>query len=219
MMLTVPLTQALGGLMLLIAFAMLSQRRLSALITLYQLQAFALAGETFWQGYARPSGDLVLTGVLTLILKAIILPLTLRRIVIRFGMVRATDQALSVGPALIIGVALVTIAILPVLPITSSVAALTREDIALAIAIILIGLLVMVTRHNALAQIIGFLAMENGLVLGLAGMPGLPFMAEFSTALLVLLAVVVFGVLLFRLREHAGSLDLDLFESIEKSGL
>ena len=83
---------------------------------------------------------------------------------------------------------------------------------------VLLGLLLMIVRRNALAQIIGFLSMENGLVLAAIGMPGMPFVAEFSVALLVLLAFLVVGVFLLRIREHFDTLDLSGLEDIERRG-
>ncbi len=118
----------------------------------------------------------------------------------------------------LIGVGLIGVAVLVVLPSTMSAVSLTREDLAIALSVVLLGLLVMVTRRNALAQIIGFLSTENGLVLAAIGMPGMPFVAEFSVALLVLLAFLVVGVFLFRIREHFDTLDLTGLEEIERRG-
>jgi hydrogenase-4 component E len=76
----------------------------------------------------------------------------------------------------------------------------------------------MTTRRNAISQIIGFLSTENGLVLAAIGMPGMPFVAELSVALLVLMAFLVVGVFLFRIREHFDNLDIAGIESIERRG-
>jgi hydrogenase-4 component E len=76
----------------------------------------------------------------------------------------------------------------------------------------------MTTRRSALAQVVGFLSTENGLVLAATGMPGMPFVAELSVALLVLLAFLVVGVFVFRIREHFDSLDLSGIEDIERRG-
>ena len=99
-----------------------------------------------------------------------------------------------------------------------SAVSLTREDLAIALSVVLLGLLVMTTRRSALAQIIGFLSTENGLVLAAIGMPGMPFVAEFSVALLVLLAFLVVGIFLFRIREHFDTLDVTGIEELERRG-
>jgi len=218
MSLTFSLAHLMGGIILVFGFSMLSQRRLAAMITIYQIQAFVLSAAAFWQGFAQHEGNLYLTGFITLGIKAVLLPIGLRQIVARFNMIRAVETAMPVLLSTLIGVGLIGVAVLVVLPSTMSAVSLTREDLAIALSVVLLGLLVMVTRRNALAQIIGFLSTENGLVLAAIGMPGMPFVAEFSVALLVLLAFLVVGVFLFRIREHFDTLDLTGLEEIERRG-
>jgi hydrogenase-4 component E len=212
------LAHFLGGILLLCAFSLLSQRRLASMISIYQFQALALTAAAFWQGYAQSEIDLYLTGAITLVIKAIILPIGLRQIVLRFNLIRAVDTAMPVGLSMILGVALVGVAVLVVLPVTIKTMSLTREDLAISLSVVLLGLLMMTTRRNALAQVIGFLSTENGLVLAAIGMPGMPFVAELSVALLVLMAFLVVGVFVFRLREHFDTLDLRGIEEIERRG-
>ena len=218
MSLTFSLAHLMGGIILLCAFLLLSQRRLAAMITLYQMEAFVLAAAAFWQGYAQAETDLYLTALITFALKAIVLPIGLRQIVQRFNMIHAIESAVPVALSMILGLGLIGVAVLVVLPSTMNDVSLTREDLAIALSVVLLGLMMMVTRRNALAQIIGFLSTENGLVLAATGMPGMPFVAEFSVALLVLLAFLVVGVFLFRIREHFDTLDLSGIEEIERQG-
>jgi hydrogenase-4 component E len=218
MSLTFSLAHMMGGLMLLCAFSLLSQRRLAAMITLYQAEAFTLTAAALWQGYAQHSPDLYATALITLVIKGLALPIGLRQMVLRFNLIRAVDNVMPIGVSMILGLGLVGIAVLVVLPTTLNAVSLTREDLAVALSVVLLGFLVMAVRRNAVAQVIGFLSTENGLVLAATGMPGMPFVAEFSVALLVLLAFLVVGVFLFRLREHFDTLDLTGIEEIERRG-
>jgi hydrogenase-4 component E len=213
-----PLAHALAAVLLLCAFALLSQRRLSAMISLYQAEALVLSAAAFWQGFMQGSDALYLTGIITLSIKGILLPLALRRIVHRFNLIRAVETVMPVGFSMILGVLLIGIAVKVVLPSTASAVTLTREDLAIALSVVLLGLLVMTTRRNALSQVIGFLSTENGLVLAAIGMPGMPFVAELSVALLVLAALLVVGVFVFQLREHFDTMDLSGIEEIERRG-
>jgi hydrogenase-4 component E len=213
-----PLAHLLAGVMLLSSFAMLSQRRLAAMITLYQIAALGLSAAAFGQGLAQHSGDLYLTAIITLAIKAVLMPIALRRVVHRFNLIRAVETVMPVGLSMIIGVGLIGIAVMVVLPSTARAVTLTREDLAIALSVVLLGLLVMTTRRNALSQVIGFLSTENGLVLAAIGMPGMPCVAELSVALLVLLALLVVGVFVFQLREHFETLDLSGIEAIERRG-
>ncbi len=218
MSLTFSLAHLMGGIVLLCGFLLLSQRRLAAMITLYQIQACVLAAAAFWQGWAQHELNLYLTGIITLALKGLLLPYGLRQIVLRFNLRRAVESGMGMALSLILGVGLIGIAVLVVLPSTMRAVSLTREDLAIALSVVLLGLLVMVSRRSALAQIIGFLSTENGLVLAAIGMPGMPFVAEFSVALLVLLAFLVVGVFLLRIREHFDTLDVTGIEAIERRG-
>jgi hydrogenase-4 component E len=218
MSLSFSLAHMMGGLMLLCAFALLSQRRLAAMIMLYQAEAFTLTAAALWQGYAQHSPDLYATALITLVIKAVALPIGLRHMVLRLNLIRAVESVMPVGLSMILGLGLIGIAVLVVLPTTVNAVSLTREDLAISLSVVLLGFLLMAVRRNAVAQVIGFLSTENGLVLAATGMPGMPFVAEFSVALLVLLAFLVFGVFLFRLREHFDTLDLVGIEDIERRG-
>jgi hydrogenase-4 component E len=218
MTLSFSLAHMMGGLMLLCAFSLLSQRRLAAMITLYQAEALTLTAAALWQGYVQHSPDLYATALITLVIKAVVLPFGLRQMVLRFNLIRAVDNVMPVGVSMILGLGLIGVAVLVVLPTTPGAVSLTREDLAVALSVVLLGFLVMAVRRNAVAQVIGFLSTENGLVLAATGMPGMPFVAEFSVALLVLLAFLVVGVFLFRLREHFDTLDLTGIEEIERRG-
>jgi len=213
-----PLAHLLGGLVLLCAFSLLSQRRLAAMISIYQAEALILSAAAAWQGYAQHEFNLYLTSAITLVIKAGIAPIALRRIVHNFNFFRAVETVMPVGLSMILGVGLIGVAVLVVLPTTMNSVGLTREDLAISLSVVLLGLLVMTTRRNAVSQVIGFLSTENGLVLAAIGMPGMPFVAELSVALLVLMAFMVVGVFLLRIREHFDTLDLSGIEEIERRG-
>ena len=103
-----------------------------------------------------------------------------------------------------------------VLPTTSTAQAqtLTREDLSLALSVVLLGMLMMITRRNALTQVVGFLSLENGLILAAVGIEGMPLVVELSSAVLVLLVFVVFGVFFFRIRERFDTLDVSRLDEI-----
>jgi hydrogenase-4 component E len=86
--------------------------------------------------------------------------------------------------------------------------AIVREDLAFAMAVILLGLLMMITRRNAVTQVVGFMSLENGLILAATGARGMPLVVEISVALSVLIAFIVFGVFVFRIRERFDSVDV-----------
>ena len=78
----------------------------------------------------------------------------------------------------------------------------------MALAVVLLGLLLMVTRRNAIGQVIGFMSLENGLVLAAAGARGMPLVVEISVAFSVVVAFIVIGIVLFRIRERFDTVDV-----------
>jgi hydrogenase-4 component E len=208
------LAHLLGGALLVLSFALLYQRRVSALITIYALQALVLAAAAAWQGWVQGEVDLYLTGLITLAAKGVAIPMALRRIVRRLDVHRSIETALGVFPSMVLGVLLVALAILVVLPTTLAAQALTREDLALALSVVLLGVLMMISRRSALTQTIGFLSMENGLILAAVGVTGMPLVMELSIAVLVLVAFIVFGVFFFRIRAQFDSLDVSHLDRV-----
>jgi hydrogenase-4 component E len=202
------LAHLLGVVVLLLSFALLSQRRIPALINTYALQAWTLAVAAAWQGYVQHAPHLFITAAVALIAKGILIPLALHAIVARLRISRSVETALGIFQTMALGVMLVALAILVVLPTTIQSQALTREDLATALSVVLLGLLMMISRRTALTQVIGFMSLENGLILAAVGVEGMPLVVELSVAVLVLVAFVVFGVFFFRIRAQFESLDV-----------
>lgn len=202
----------LGAIVLLMSFALLSQNRLFSLLHVYSAQALTLAAAAAWKGYAHGETHLYVTAGLTLILKAIIIPIALHRIVVKLDIHRAVEPAMSIGATMIAGVSLVTLSILLVLPVTADASALTREDMALSLSVVLLGLLMMISRRNAVSQVVGFMSIENGLILAAVGVAGMPLIVEMSIAFSVMVAFIIFGIFLFDIRERFDSLDIQKIE-------
>ncbi|WP_454918923.1 hydrogenase-4 component E [Xanthobacter sediminis] len=202
----------LAGAMVLISLMMLYQGRLYALINVFALQAVALAASVAWQAHAHDAPHLYVTAVIALVFKAIVIPFALHRMVAKLGIHRQVETALSTGPTMLAGIGLVGLALVVMLPVTATSDPLAREDLAFALSVVLLGLLMMVTRRNAVSQIIGFMSLENGLILAAAGAKGMPLVVEISVAFSVLIAFIVIGVFLFRIRESFDTVDVDALD-------
>lgn len=201
------LAHLLGGGVLLLSFVLLYQRRIGAVINAFAMQGTLLALGAAWAAHAQGAPGLYLTAALTLAAKGVLIPLALHATVRRLDLHRTVETALGIGPSLVAGVALVALAILVVLPATEGARALAREDLALALSVVLLGMLMMITRRNAISQVIGLLSLENGLILAAIGVAGMPLVVELSTAALVLMIAVVAAVFAFQIRERFDTLD------------
>jgi hydrogenase-4 component E len=203
----------LDGSVLLLSFALLYQRRLFAVFSAFSLQAFLIAGAAAWQAYVQDASQLYVTAGIALTFKAIVIPYALRRIVARLNIHHTIETVIGIGPTMMAGVALVALSILLVLPVTFASAALTRESLAMALSVVLIGLLMMITRRNAITQVVGFMSLENGLILAAIGVKGMPLVVEMSIAFSVMVAFIIFGIFFFHIRERFDTLDLQYIET------
>ena len=202
----------LAGSMVLVSFMLLYQDRMFALINVFALQAYVLAFSVAWQAYLQRAPHLYITASIALLFKGVIIPVALRRIIVRLGIHRTIEQALSIGPTMLVGIALVGLSIVVMLPVTQAQGAFVREDLAFALSVVLLGFLMMVTRRNAVSQVIGFMSLENGLVLAATGARGMPLVVEITVGFSVLIAFIVIGLFLFRIRERFDTVDLQALD-------
>ena len=209
----------LAGSLVLISFMMLYQDRLTALINVFAMQALVLAMSVAWQANVQAAPHLYVTAAIALVFKALVIPGALHRIIKRLGVHREIETVVGVGPTMLAGIGLVALAMVVMLRVTAATDQLAREDMAFSLSVLLLGLLMMVTRRNAVSLIIGFMSLENGLVLAATGAKGMPLVVEISVAFSVLIAFIVVGVFLFRIRERFDTVDvaaLDRFREAQK---
>jgi hydrogenase-4 component E len=195
----------LAGFLVLLSLLMLYQVRVLPLLYVLAAHAFVLALSVSWQAHIQHAPHLYITA---LVFKAIVVPIALRRMVFRMGIQREIEAVFSIGLTMLAGLALVALSLEVMLPLTAMTEPVVREDIALALSVVLIGLLMMVTRRNAVSQVVGFMSLENGINLAATGAQGMPLVVEISVAFSVLIAFIVIGVFLFRIRERFDTVDV-----------
>lgn len=204
----------LAGLMLVASFTLLYQDRIFAVLNTFAIQAVLLSMAVGWEAWTQNRPHLFITSALALGLKGIVIPFSLHRMIVRLGVHRDIEKVVGVGKTLLLGLALTSLSLLLVLRITETAESFTREGLALALAIILLGFLMMITRRNAVTQIVGFMSLENGLILAATGARGMPLVVEVSVAFSVLIALFVFAVFVFRIRERFDSVDIEALERV-----
>jgi len=179
---------------------------------MFALHALVLALSVAWQAYIQNAPHLYVTAAIALIFKAIIIPVALHRIIVRLGIHREIEKVVGVGSAMLLGMGLVALSMVVMLRVTAEADPLAREDLAFALAVVLLGLLMMVTRRNAVSQVVGFMSLENGLVLAATGAKSMPLVVEISIAFSILIAFIVIGIFLFRIRERFDTVDLQALD-------
>ena len=210
----------LAAMLLLVAFAMLSQRRILSLINLFALQGLVLAMSAFTVAYSTGLEHLFWSGVLTFVLKVLFLPWLLHRLIRRLNVKWDIEPLLNIPTTMLVGLALVVFAFNLAEPISEMAQGVTRSTLGIAIACVLLSFLMMITRRKAVPQVIGFLSMENGLFFAATSATyGMPMVVELGIALDVLVGMFVFGVFFFQIRETFDSLDLQHMEKLKEPPL
>ena len=202
----------LAGGLVLVSFALLYQDRMFGMLNVFALHAVVLSLSVAWQAFIQNAPHLYITATIALVLKAIIIPVALHRVVVKLGIHRSIDTVGGIGPTMLGGIGLVALSMVVMLRATAAADPLAREDLAFALSVVLLGLLMMVTRRNAVSQIVGFMSLENGLILAATGAKGMPLVVEISVAFSVLIAFIVIGVFLFRIRERFDSVDVQALD-------
>ncbi len=199
----------LGAVLLMLAFAMIAQRRVLSLIKLYTLQGAVLVLSTLVVAYVTQQSHLYLSAAITFALKVLLIPWLLHRVVLRLHIES------DIPTTMLIGILIVILSFNLAQPISELSATLSRGTIGIALASVLLSFLMMITRAKALPQVIGFLAMENGLFFAATSATyGMPMVVELGIALDVLIGVLILGVFIFQIREQFDSLDIRHLERL-----
>jgi hydrogenase-4 component E len=207
-----------ASIILLLAFAMLAQRRVMQLINLFALQGFVLCLSTLVVAVTTKQHHLYWSAGLTLALKALLLPWILHRLVRKLYVKWDVESLVNVPTTMLFGVVLVMIAFNVAQPISILSQTISRGTLGIALAVVMLAFLMMITRTKAIPQVVGFLAMENGLFLAATSATyGMPMVVELGIALDVLVGVIILGVFFFQIRDQFDSLDIRHMERLKDS--
>ncbi len=210
------LINLLASLLLLVAFAMLAQRRILSLINLFAWQGALLSMSTFVVAWTTAQHHLYYSAALTLLLKVLLLPWLLHRLIHRLNVRWDVETMLNIPTTMLVGIALVIFAFNLAAPISQLAEGITRGLIGIALASVLLSLLMMLTRRKAVSQVVAFLSLENGLFFAAtSATQGMPLVVELGIALDVLVATFIFGIFFFQIRETFESLDITHMEKLK----
>ena len=206
-----------AALLLLLAFAMLAQRRVVNLVNLFAAQGALLVASAVVVAYSANRPELYESAALTLLLKVFVLPYVLHKLIGRLGAEWDAETVVNIPTMQIIGILLVIFAFVLAQPISQFAGAATRSTLGIALAVVLLAFLMMIVRRKAIAQVVGFLAMENGLLFAATSATyGMPMVVELGIGLDVLVGVFVLGIFFFQIREQFDSLDLHHMETLKE---
>ncbi len=211
------LVNLLAAALLLLSFAMLTQRRILSLINLFAAQGFVLFLSTALVAWLTGQHHLYGSAALTLALKVIALPWILHRLIRRLNVKWDVETLINIPSTMLVGIVLVILAFNLALPISSLAGTVTKATLGIALASVLLSFLMMITRSKAVPQVIGFLSMENGLFFAATGaVSGMPMVIEFGVALDVLVGALILGIFVFEIRERFDTVDTRHLERLKE---
>jgi hydrogenase-4 component E len=204
----------MAALVLVLEILMVAQRSLVSNIRGFGFQSFLLASIAGTIAYFNHAAHVYLVAALTLVFKAILLPLILEQLVERIQ-IRQEIQPFMNAPLSVIVSGLLTLVAYIVAESFyrpeegTAPTSLGHNTLAVALALFLIGFFMMLNRRGAFTQILGLLSLENGLFLAAISLTyGMPLLIELGITFDLLVAVLVLGVLVYRIRETFDSIDV-----------
>jgi hydrogenase-4 component E len=206
-----------AALLLLTSFAMLSQRRILSLVNLFAWQGLVLSVSTAAVAYSSGQPHLYISAALSLLLKVMLLPWILHRLIRRLNVHFDSEPLLNIPTTMLVGILLVVFSFALSQPISQLSTSVARSTLGIALAVVMLSFLMMITRRKAVTQVVGFLAMENGLFFAaMSATHGMPMVVELGVALDVLVGTMILGVFFFQIREQFDSLDLQHLEKLKE---
>ncbi|QJD30629.1 formate hydrogenlyase [Methylococcus geothermalis] len=208
----------LAGLIALTSFLMLGQSRLVRLVLIFALQGCLLAAATALAAAVLDYPHLYVSAVLSFLLKGLVIPILLHRLIRHMGLHRVMDTVDHPARVMMAGTALVVFSYYVSLPVVQHSTLVTLNAIAVSLAAVLLGMLLMITRRQAVAHVVGFMSIENGLFFAaVVSTYGMPMVVELGVAFDVLVAAVVFGVFFFQIRSSIDSLNVDQLSKLSEA--
>jgi len=198
----------LGALLLLAAFRTVAARRLGDVISSFAQQSIVLAAVAMVVGYATGTTDLYVVAALTLLVKVWAIPTILGRVARDLPADEGVRSVIGIPLSIVISIGLVVLAFLASPNVAVSGTLLNEPPLAISVAMVLMGLLVISTKRHAVAQLVGLLTIENGLFSGAIAIAyGLPLIVEFGILFDILVAVIVVGLLVSLIHRELATTD------------
>ncbi len=206
----------LASLMLVVQLLLVAQRMLVTNIRLFALQSLLLAAIASVVGYAYDAGHVYVVAVLTLVGKVLFLPWRLERLVRQIKIEQEIQPFVNLPGSMLICGALTVLAYVVARPITA-LERLGSNTLAVAIGLLLTGFFLMINRRKAITQVLALLTMENGVMLAAIALTtyGMPLVVEIGVFFDVVVAVMVLGILVFRIRETFASMDVSKLNELK----
>jgi hydrogenase-4 component E len=206
----------LAGAFLLTALYAAAQRRLLAAITAYQWNSVALGLIATMVAVVTGARHIALAAVLVFAIKAIAMPVVLRRQAMRGGGDTVAEPFMGVPAGMLVCGGLVVLAFSQTRALFGTGASILAACLPVSVAATLVGLFVMVSRRRALMQVVGLVIVENAIFLAAVSLTyGMPLVVEMGVLLDLLVGVALLGLFVGRIEETLGDSDTTRLTSLK----
>ena len=197
-----------AALMLVLQLLLVVQKMLLTNVRLFALQSLMLTAIATVVAYYYDATHIYIVAVLTLVGKVLFLPWLLNRLVRRINIVQEIEPLLNAPASMLICGGLTLLGYLVARPFTT-LEKLGNNTLAIAIALLLTGFYLMINRRKAISQVLALLTIENGVMLAAVALTtyGMPLVVELGIFFDVMVAVMVLGILVYRIRATFDSMD------------
>lgn len=208
---------SLSALIGLMSFLMLGQGRLPRLILVFALQGFLLVLTALIAAYEMHSPHLYISAILTFALKVVLIPWRLQKQMFEMNIHRDVEALKNNTSVMLSGASLMVFSYYILHPIIHTSSMMMLNALAVSLSVVLLGLLLMISHRQAVAHVVGFMSIENGLFFAaMVATDGMPMVVELGVAFDVLVAAVLFGIFFFHIRTSIDSLDVDLMNKLHE---
>jgi len=208
---------SLAALVMLTSFVMLGQGRLLRLVFVFSMQGLLLTLATAVAAYSMDNHHLYISAAMTLVLKVLLIPGMITRHILKLHLHRDVEVLHNKSTVMLGGASLVVFSYYVLHPVIKTSDLILVNALALSLAVVLLGMLLMISHRQAIAHVVGFMSIENGLFFAaIVSTNGMPLVVELGIAFDVMVAAVLFGIFFLHISTSIDSLDVDAMNRLNE---
>ena len=211
--------ELLAILILVLAIAVVGNRRIRSGVWLYGMQSLALGCIAALIAQREHAPHIYIAAAAAILIKAIAIPNVIIYVMARMEVRREVESYLGIPSSLLVAASLSALAFYATdttLNLGMGNHTLSSTLLGVSLACILIGFFLMINRKKALSQVLGLSVMENGLFLAaIALTSGMPLVIELGVFFELLVGIMLMGILIFKIKESFDTISTDSMRTLK----
>jgi hydrogenase-4 component E len=214
-LLSINIIDGLAAIIFLATFLIVSSNRMHPMVNMYAIQSLALGLLAAAVAYFTGSDNIYIVALLTIAIKTFIIPKILTYIMESIHVEKDVELLVNIPASLLISGGLAIVAYFITEPMISHGTVITRNCMAISLAVVLIGFFIMISRRKAITEIMGLLVMENGLFLAAISLTyGMPMIVEIGIFFDILVGALIMGIFAFRINRTFETVDTGILRRL-----